>query len=212
MTFIPRPQEIYKHFKGNLYQVLTIAVHSETEEQLVIYQALYGDYKVYARELSMFTSLVDKEKYPEVSQRFRFELQGPDSARQSEEYEQSLKLQTEGKPIVSQALTEAVAWEKKAVEMNVPVQADAFAEGNPPVTKDDNPGIDPLVWEFLDADTYHKRLQILNALHHRITDDMITTMSIACDMEVPDGDLEKRYEALKACMETREHYECSRLR
>lgn len=212
MTFIPRPQEIYKHFKGNLYQVLTLAVHSETEEQLVIYQAMYGDYKVYARELSMFTSLVDKEKYPEVSQRFRFELQGPDSARQSEEYEESLKLQTEGKPIVSQALTEAVAREKKAVEMNVPVQADAFEEGNPPVTKDDNPGIDPLVWEFLDADTYHKRLQILNALHHRITDDMITTMSIACDMEVPDGDLEKRYEALKACMETREHYECSRLR
>lgn len=212
MTFIPRPQEIYKHFKGNLYQVLTLAVHSETEEQLVIYQAMYGDYKVYARELSMFTSLVDKEKYPEVSQRFRFELQGPDSARQSEEYEESLKLQTEGKPIVSQALTEAVAREKKAVEVNVPVQADAFAEGNPPATKDDNPGIDPLVWEFLDADTYHKRLQILNALHHRITDDMITTMSIACDMEVPDGDLEKRYEALKACMETREHYECSRLR
>lgn len=204
MTFIPRPQEIYKHFKGNLYQILTIAVHSETEEQLVIYQAMYGDYKVYARELSMFTSLVDKEKYPEVSQRFRFELQGPDSARQRQAYEESLLVQ-DGEP---------KAETKETVEVDMPVQSDVSVEteNSESLRGDDNPGIDPLVWEFLDADTYHKRLQILNALHHRITDDMITTMSIACDMEVSDGDLEKRYDALKACLETREHYEGSRLR
>ncbi|MBQ7934440.1 MAG: DUF1653 domain-containing protein [Lachnospiraceae bacterium] len=214
MTFIPRPQEIYKHFKGNLYQVLTIAVHSETEEQLVIYQAMYGDYKVYARELSMFTSLVDKEKYPQVSQRFRFELQGLDSARQQQAYEESLQVQVlkQAEPVKEMSAQVRQAEPQASVETAMPIWADAPVESNAQAKEDGNPGIDPLVWEFLDADTYHKRLQILNALHHRITDDMITTMSIACDMEVPDGDLEKRYDALKACLETREHYEGSRLR
>ena len=66
---------IYKHFKGDYYLVVDIATHSETKDKMVVYRMLYGDGSLYVRPLDMFASLVDKEKYPEVLQEYRFELQ-----------------------------------------------------------------------------------------------------------------------------------------
>lgn len=229
MTFIPKPHEIYKHFKGNLYQIVTIAQHSETGEQLVIYQAMYGDFKTYARPLAMFTSEVDKVKYPEVQQRFRFELQGADADRQTRESDAVSGAQT----TTAQDAATGAAQTATAQDAATGATPTATAQGATTVASqataqpasvathpeaahieiaEEEPTLDPMVLEFLDADSYEQKLNILAGLHHRITDEMITTMAIACDIEVNDGETEERYEELKNCLLTMEKFECNRLR
>lgn len=164
----PKPNEIYRHFKGNLYRIITLATHSETGETMVVYQALYGDYQAYVRELSMFMSEVDSQKYPEIRQRYRFEL-------------------------IPQI----------AVNTTIETAAQSASEES---------DMDPVLIQFLDAKTYHERLNLLAALHPRITDEMITTMAVVLDLEVNEGDVEERYAALKNCLLMMEKYECNRLR
>ena len=79
---VPQPGQIVRHFKreleseGNmyLYEIICTAHHSETNEDLMVYKALYGEGRICARPLDMFMSEVDREKYPQISQRYRFEV------------------------------------------------------------------------------------------------------------------------------------------
>lgn len=195
MTFIPRAQEIYKHFKGNLYQIVTLAEHTETGETLVIYQALYEDFKIYARPLSLFCSKVDKQKYPDVRQEYRFELQ--QTGKQSMEKETASTVSE-----MSRVL------EKEAILENTSEQQNC----TPEELESEEMALDPMLLAFLDAESYVEKLNILAAMHHRITDDLITTMAIANDIEIEEGDLENRYNQLKNCLQTLDRYEITRLR
>jgi len=70
---------IYKHFKGDYYLVVDVANHSETKDPYVVYRRLYGDGSLWIRPMDMFLSEVDHEKYPNVEQKYRFELQNIES-------------------------------------------------------------------------------------------------------------------------------------
>ena len=77
MTQEPKPQQVYKHFKGNLYKVIAVGHHSETKEKLVVYYDLSGknstEYDPCIRPLDMFMSEVDHRNYPDVKQKYRFQ-------------------------------------------------------------------------------------------------------------------------------------------
>lgn len=64
---------IYRHFKGDYYLVEDVALDSETLEEIVVYRQLYGEHRLFTRKLSMFMSPVDKQKYPQCQQSYRFE-------------------------------------------------------------------------------------------------------------------------------------------
>ncbi len=196
MSNKPLPQQIYRHFKGNLYRIVTLAKHSETGEELVIYQALYGDYQVYAREISMFLGPVDKVKYPDAQQDCRFEL--------CDEL-----IQAPG--VKSRDVKSRYGFDGQE-DMEVPKQQEAAIRAASAQEENEELNIDPLVLEYLDADSYGERLNILTALQHRITDEMINTMAIAIDHEIEEGDTQERYEELKNCLLTLERFECNRLR
>ncbi|MBR2587272.1 DUF1653 domain-containing protein [Candidatus Saccharibacteria bacterium] len=66
---------VYRHFKGNLYILEDVAYSSETEEKMIIYRALYGDGRLWCRPYKMFFEEIDHQKYPDVKQKYRFELQ-----------------------------------------------------------------------------------------------------------------------------------------
>ena len=228
----PKPYEIYEHFKGNRYQIITMAQHSETEEDMVVYQALYGEYKMYVRPLFQFMGMVDEKKYPEKKGQYRFQKvteempeekgqpqtaelatvkKALEAVNRASEEETLEAVHHAGKTEASETVSQPVA--EKVSEMAGRQEEKASeASGTEGGENGDEVNIDPMVMDFLDADTYEERLNILAALHHRITDDMINTMAISVDVEIEDGPIETRYEELKHCIITFQKYQCSRMR
>lgn len=182
MRETPKPFEVYRHFKGNVYQILAIATDSETGKPCVVYQAMYGDYKVYVRDLEMFLSETDKEKYPDASQAFRFE-------KVTSETENLGKRQID------------------AVGENIP---EISEPENSPEESEEEVELDPAVMEYLEADTVDARLNILASLHHRITNEMINTMAVVTDVEINEGPVEMRYQELKNCLLMKQKFEKQR--
>lgn len=211
MERIPKSGEFYRHFKNKLYQILTVAEHSETHEKLVIYQALYGDFKTYARPLQMFVSEVDHQKYPEVTQKYRFErveltaeVSG-DGGKQIIEEKENVAVEN----VSSGAALELSKPQKGQKESDVLVESvnlKAEEASTVPESMDDK------MMAFFDSDDFEERYNILVSMRDSITDMQINNLAVVLDVVIPEGELDDRYEQLKMCLRTRQKYESNRLR
>ena len=192
MDRTPKPGELYRHFKNKLYQIITVAQHSETGEKLVIYQALYGDFKTYARPLDMFVSKVDHEKYPDAGQVYRFEKVVPEQKAGSEQ-----KVEPEQK---------AVTQQKDGCG-----NTDSYA-GSQEISQENNDNaeqINPGLLEFLDAETFEEKYNVLVSMRDNIDDKLIDDIAVVMDVVIPEGKLMDRYDDLKNTIRTRQRYEFS---
>lgn len=194
MDRTPKPGELYRHFKNKLYQIVTVATHSETGEKLVIYQALYDNFGVYARPLDMFVSEVDHEKFPDVKQKYRFERITP----------QTKQTDTQVK---SEAVRQSAAKMPEAGSVQVQTSKAQVADA------DDDQAPNPQLIKFLDADTLEEKYNILVSMSDTITDRLLDDMAVVMDVVLPAAPLMERYEDLKNIIRTRKHYEfANRLR
>lgn len=181
-----RQGQFYRHFKDRLYQVVAIAEHSETGEQMVVYQALYGDYRIYVRPYEMFASEVDHVKYPEVKQRYRFELV-EFSAEKKEEKNTDTTPQTEPKKQESQ-------------------KADAV-----PALSEEQ-GINPILLEFLEAETLEEKMHIMLFRRNQMDDELLNSIAISLDLVVEKETVQQKYDEIMNCLSMMKKFECSRFR
>lgn len=213
--------QIFRHFKGKLYQVVTVAAHSETDEKLVIYQQLYGQYKVYARPYDMFVSEVDHEKYPDVLQKYRFE-----PVNMEEQQELSGQDKPDGKDGLNidelSSKNELSSKDELSHKDELPLQDDENRKASisqssqnmhtPVIEADDKEGVNPLLLLFLDAETYEEKRRILLSIKGEITDRLIDDIAVSMDVTVDKGELDERFASLLACVDTMAKFEVDRLR
>ncbi len=209
----PKPGEFYRHFKNKMYQIVAVATHSETKEKLVIYQALYDDFGIYARPLDMFVSEVDHEKYPDVAQKYRFEKVEIGNSQGKADEDGMQKSAKSVADTLEKTLDENNAKSNKAIyndEMQFnEVHDSKLQDQTSSMDTEDEPAPDPHLMEFLDADTFEEKYNILVSMRDTITDRLIDDIAVVMDVVIPEGSLEKRYDDLKNTIKTRQYYEFS---
>ncbi len=194
MDRIPRPGQIYNHFKNKPYQIITVATHADTGEEMVVYQALYGDFKFYIRPLESFLSEVDHIKYPDVKQKYRFELRTP--SEMEEEPKQSDRMEVKKDDPVKEVL--------KVSEQTSDSQVDQ--------TETKSEGVNSVLLQFLDAESYYKKLEVITSNRKHMSDRLINDMAVSLDCTVEEGPLDQRIQGLIYCLQAMSRFEDKRLR
>lgn len=189
----------YRHFKDKLYQVKGTAIHSETKEKMVIYQGLYGGYEMYVRPYDMFLSEVDHIKYPDVVQKYRFELIDIKTGKSLEaDYEENNHNMESEKSKESEEL-EQLGESEESEESEKLEESEESEE-------------DSKLIRFLDAYDYKEKLDILTSMRGELNDGLIDIMAESIEVAVPEGDITDRYNSLRKCLMAHTKYEGLRLR
>ena len=202
----PMQGEFYRHFKNKMYQIVAVATHSETKEKLVIYQALYGDYGVYARPYDMFISEVDRAKYPQVEAQYRFTYVDP-SLLSTQSVSEAPVNSVE--PLVSE---DSVASAGKVTQDDGGVDPELVREYPDEEIDPEMRGVLIQFMKFLDTDSMDEKYKILIDMRDDITDQLIDNMAASLDFVIDDGPLDCRYEELLTCVRTRQRFETNRFR
>lgn len=192
---IPQAGELYRHFKGNMYQILGIAKHSETQEELVVYQALYGDFGLYVRPVEMFLSETDRDKYPEVSAQYRFTLVEREELSKAEEALPKAPLKSQ-----EEAFTEA---ESKPQKEALLPEKDLHPEAS--LVNED-------LMTFLDARDYGEKLEVLYSIRKRIDERLMSDIEMSLDLMPGKGSIEERIMIVRDNLQTLSKFETRRLR
>lgn len=202
MREIPKPFEVYEHFKGNRYQILCIAKNAEDLREQVVYQGLYGDYPIFVRDLDEFMSDVDEKKYPAHAGKARFTKQKSESVEQVAP-DRSVHASTQVTVTESQP-AQAPAAGSKAEEKNV---ADDPKKQAIKETVPEN-----VLLRFLDAESDEDKLELLTKERDAFTLDMTEAMAVTMDIEYKAEDLEGRLKEIRDYLMLKARYETSRLR
>ena len=202
--------EFYKHFKGQLYQVRALAENSEDNTPMVVYQAMYAPFKIWVRPLSMFLEKLDKEKYPDAAQEYRFERIILDDRQNTEAAEPDI-VQSEK----SAAVTNTIHPED-AITISDEEITDALLSGQVERKLSGKISNNQLAAKglmiFLDAENYHDKRHIFSSLEPYLNDTMLNNIAVTLDLVLDEGSKEQHFETILNCLETHEHYECNRLR
>lgn len=210
------PGDFYRHFKGKIYQIRELAKHSETGEDMVVYQGMYPPFQVWVRPLSMFLDSVDHEKYPECRQQYRFEevvfqntLQqdviqerGADSrinATSGQKTDQEIVPKTEQSVSIS---------DQELRKILINDQGEKLLTGRMSDEEIARRGFLAL----LDAETYREKRQILVGLREYLNELYLNNLAAALDIVLEEGSSQEHYDTLLHCLETYEKYEGGRLR
>lgn len=190
---IVKPGELYRHFKGKLYQIITIAKDAETMKELVIYQALYETFEIYARPLSEFLEVLDKNKYPDATQKYRFQLIGKEQLKLSGE---------DGKEDTGRTPYREIDEDRKK----------DFAEDNSGNAEFVETDISQKLIAFLDANSCREKIEILQSMKKDMNAVILSNMALSLDLVLENDDLESGYFLILQNLEQRCRFEGSRLR